>query len=78
MEGVPYGFWLKYLNSIFGHYDHDPFEVLDLACGTGTLTLMLVHEGLVVGNVDAGLRLWRQVLTSGTYSFQRQLGCQVS
>lgn len=38
MSSVPYGLWYDYLNEIFALYRFDPTSIIDLACGTGTMT----------------------------------------
>ena len=37
MQEAPYEAWLNYFNRICARYEHSPKQVLDLACGTGTL-----------------------------------------
>ncbi len=52
MESVPYRFWIRYLKGLWAHHNHEPFVVLDLACGTGTVSLLLAQDGLLVSGVD--------------------------
>ena len=52
MESVPYRFWMKYLQTVWDHYTHRPQSVLDLACGTGTMSLLMAKQGLSVTGVD--------------------------
>lgn len=42
-----------YIISLLKHFGHSPGTVLDLACGTGTLTLALKKRGFDIFGVDA-------------------------
>lgn len=42
-----------YLISLFRHHDHKPGLTLDLACGTGSLTLELHKKGIDIFGADA-------------------------
>ncbi|PYZ94223.1 methyltransferase type 11 [Salipaludibacillus keqinensis] len=48
MEDAPYDSWLEYAEK----YVHKEGSILDLACGTGTLTMMLANRGYEVTGVD--------------------------
>ncbi len=52
MAGVPYRFWVDYLERLWALHDRKPHEVLDLACGTGTVSRLLVPRGYAVTGVD--------------------------
>lgn len=52
MSGVPYQEWANYLKRILKLYDHRPRTMLDLCCGTGTVSLLLAKEGYRVWGVD--------------------------
>lgn len=52
MQGVPYRFWVAYLEKLWRHFGVKPSNVLDLACGTGTVALMLAQKGLKAAGVD--------------------------
>lgn len=52
MAGVPYRFWLGYLEKLWARHDLAPKTVLDLACGTGTMSRLLAARGLDVVGVD--------------------------
>jgi ubiquinone/menaquinone biosynthesis C-methylase UbiE len=60
MSGVPYRFWVRYLHSLWDHHKHEPMSVLDLACGTGTISLILAQEGMAVTGVDIAAPMLRQ------------------
>ncbi|AOM82568.1 class I SAM-dependent DNA methyltransferase [Salisediminibacterium beveridgei] len=48
MEDAPYDDWLDYTR----RYVKPGSEILDVACGTGTFTLLLAEEGYQVSGVD--------------------------
>jgi ubiquinone/menaquinone biosynthesis C-methylase UbiE len=52
MQGVPYRFWVTYLKRLWKHFSLEPESVLDLACGTGTIAILLAEEGYRVAGVD--------------------------
>jgi ubiquinone/menaquinone biosynthesis C-methylase UbiE len=60
MESVPYRFWLKYLHTLWAHHKHTPQNVIDLACGTGTLSLLMAKEGMLVTGVDIAEKMLEQ------------------
>ncbi len=52
MAGVPYRFWMDYLEKVWKKHGQFPKTVLDLACGTGTVSRQLVSRGYVPTGVD--------------------------
>ncbi len=52
MAGVPYRFWMDYLQKVWKKQGQFPKTVLDLACGTGTVSRHLVSRGYVSTGVD--------------------------
>jgi len=52
MAGVPYRFWVDYLERLWALHDRKPRTVLDLACGTGTVSRLLVPRGYALTGVD--------------------------
>ncbi len=52
MNTVPYQDWVSYIKQILSRRNARPRNVLDLACGTGTVSAMLANEGLKVTGVD--------------------------
>lgn len=52
MAGVPYRFWTDYLQKVWKKHGQSPKTVLDLACGTGTVSRQLVSRGYVPTGVD--------------------------
>ncbi|MCK9221738.1 MAG: class I SAM-dependent methyltransferase [Limnochordia bacterium] len=49
---VDYPQWGQYVIQIWQHYEHAPETVLDLACGTGGITLYLAQQGYNMTGVD--------------------------
>ena len=52
MDETPYEEWCEFLNRILEEYKVPKGLVLDLGCGTGTLTEMLSQEGYDMIGVD--------------------------
>ncbi len=52
MSDVNYGAWIKYIEELFSYAGSRPHKILDLACGTGTPTLLLADRGYEVVGVD--------------------------
>jgi len=52
MAGVPYRAWMDYLARLWKRHGLAPQSVLDLACGTGTMSRLLAGRGLSVTGVD--------------------------
>ena len=49
-----------FIFEIFKKFGHKPAETLDLACGTGTLTIELKKRGIDVYGVDASYDMLSQ------------------
>lgn len=56
-ENVEYGKQAEYLLSLMSRLNHDPGLTLDLACGTGSLTLELFQRGVDIYGVDASVEM---------------------
>ncbi len=52
MQDVPYEQWANYLEAIMVKYDAVPEMILDLGCGTGTMTQLLAEKGYETIGVD--------------------------
>ena len=59
-ENVGYSERADYLISLFENMGHEPGVVLDLACGTGTLTLELKKRGIDIFGADASADMLSQ------------------
>jgi SAM-dependent methyltransferase len=60
MAVVPYDHWVNYLERIWERFDCSPTTVLDLACGTGNVTLELERRGYRATGVDNSEGMIRQ------------------
>src|SRR5260370_20555519 len=60
MAVVPYRHWIDYVERIWGEFESSPSTVLDLACGTGNVTLELERRGYRVTGVDNSEAMLRQ------------------
>ena len=52
MASVPYRFWSDYLGKLWKKHGTQPKSVLDLACGTGTMSRLLATRGYIVTGSD--------------------------
>ena len=52
MDNIPYEEWGVYLKSLLKEYDVKNGLVLDLGCGTGTMTEILAEDGYDMIGVD--------------------------
>lgn len=52
MKDVPYEEWVRFLNLQRSRYGVSGKKILDLACGTGELSVRLASEGFTVTGVD--------------------------
>ncbi|MFQ3548149.1 MAG: class I SAM-dependent methyltransferase [Armatimonadota bacterium] len=52
MSGVPYSFWVKYLEDLLLMVDYEPKTILDVACGTGNVSELLAEKGYEVTGFD--------------------------
>jgi len=55
MAGVPYRYWVDYVEEILQELDYHPRTVLDAACGTGNVSEILAGRGYEVTGVDISL-----------------------
>ena len=59
-QDIPYEELLEFYKSIWRLYGKTPKSALDLACGTGSLSVLLAGEGLSVLGVDASEEMLTQ------------------
>ncbi len=52
MADVPYDRWLDYIGFLWSAHGFSPVSVLDLACGTGNMSLRLARSGYLVTGID--------------------------
>lgn len=60
MAGVPYRFWVRYLAQLWAKHGITPKTILDLACGTGTVSRLLAHQNYDVTGVDLSAPMLEQ------------------
>jgi ubiquinone/menaquinone biosynthesis C-methylase UbiE len=60
MAVVPYYHWVSYVERIWDRFDLSPSKVLDLACGTGNVTLELARRGYWTTGIDNSAAMIRQ------------------
>jgi ubiquinone/menaquinone biosynthesis C-methylase UbiE len=59
MKDVNYGKWLWYIDELFKRSGHQPRTILDLACGTGTCSVLLAKQGYRVTGLDSSEAMLR-------------------
>ena len=52
MHGVPYKYWVAYIENIFRVLDINPVEILDVACGTGMVSNLLSERDYKLTGFD--------------------------
>ncbi len=52
MRNVNYPRWARYTEALFDKHDCKPRRILDVACGTGALTVLLAAKGYQMTGVD--------------------------
>ncbi|NIM04402.1 MAG: methyltransferase domain-containing protein [Armatimonadetes bacterium] len=52
MASIPYSEWVDYIEKVMAARGFKPTRVLDVACGTGTVAIILAQRGYCVGGVD--------------------------
>lgn len=52
MKDAPYDLWLQFVHRVCQKHHHPIKKVMDLACGTGAISIPLAREGLEVIGID--------------------------
>ncbi|MFW5992363.1 MAG: class I SAM-dependent DNA methyltransferase [Halanaerobiaceae bacterium] len=66
MKNVPYDLWYKYLRELLGYFNKSPERIIDLACGTGNMTLRFARDfPLIIGVDRSSSMLHRAVEKAG-------------
>ncbi|MFW6022079.1 MAG: class I SAM-dependent DNA methyltransferase [Halanaerobiaceae bacterium] len=59
MGVVPYNLWYDYLHEILDYYQLNPQKLLDLACGTGTMSMLYAENDYKVTGIDISEEMLR-------------------
>ena len=62
MDNVPYEQWAEYIAGLLGEYGIRDGLVLDLGCGTGTMTELLAGAGYDMIGVDCSEEMLEEAL----------------
>ncbi len=57
MRDVPYKKWAKYITKLIAKFRPEAKRILDLACGTGTMILLLKKQGFEVDGLDSSAQM---------------------
>lgn len=57
MENVDYVRWADYIDKLFALYNFHPKRVLDIACGTGSATILLAEKGYMMSGADRAIEM---------------------
>ena len=52
MANVNYVRWAKYIEDLFKQYKSEPRKILEVACGTGSLTVLMEERGYEMCGLD--------------------------
>jgi SAM-dependent methyltransferase len=68
MQDVPYTQWVDNLQTLWNKHNIKPSEILDLGCGTGTITEMLAKKGYNLIGVDNSIDMLIQATANAKQS----------
>lgn len=57
MANVDYVRWANYVQKLFAHYNVRPRRILDMACGTGSTTILLAEKGYEMSGTDRAMEM---------------------
>jgi len=57
MKNVDYIRWADYIDRLFALYNVRPRRVLDIACGTGSATVLLAEKGYMMSGTDRAMEM---------------------
>ncbi|MGB9595141.1 MAG: class I SAM-dependent DNA methyltransferase [Candidatus Poribacteria bacterium] len=57
MENVDYVRWAEYIDDLFALYNYRPKRVLNIACGTGSIDILLAQKGYEMFGIDLAFEM---------------------
>ncbi len=63
MNDIPYDRWLLNIKKIWQKYDIEPSLIVDLCCGSGTMTKLFSDEGIDVIGIDKSFDMLMEART---------------
>ena len=61
MHQIPYNSWADYTEDVLTHFGIKGRSILDLACGTGSLAIILARRGFFVTAIDCSSHMLKQL-----------------
>jgi ubiquinone/menaquinone biosynthesis C-methylase UbiE len=57
MENVDYVGWADYVEKLFSLYNYRPKRLLNIACGTGSIDILLAQKGYEMSGIDLAFEM---------------------
>jgi ubiquinone/menaquinone biosynthesis C-methylase UbiE len=62
MQSIPYLWWMHYVETLLDYFDRPAHKILDLCCGTGSLSELFALSGYEVVGVDRSAAMIEQAV----------------